>query len=118
MLYAVSVIPFTFAYISGICLLYRHCAKKIMPAYTLFAVSGRMALTNYISQSFMGMLLFYGLGMGWGTSVGLVTIELIAVGVFLLLMLLSKLWLRCFLFGPLEWIWRILTYGRFFKIVK
>lgn len=118
MLYAVSVIPLTFAYISGLCLLYCRYSKKMMPAFTLFAASGRMALTNYISQSLMGMLLFYGLGMGWGTSVGLVTIEFIAMGAFLLLMLFSKLWLRLFLFGPLEWIWRILTYGRFFKIVR
>ena len=118
MLYAVSIIPLTFAYISGLCLLYRHHAQKMMPAITLFAAPGRMALTNYISQSFMGMLLFYGLGMGWGTSVGLVTIEFIAMGAFLLLMLFSKLWFRLFLFGPLEWIWRILTYGRFFKIMR
>ena len=118
MLYAVSVIPLTFAYISGLCLLYCRYAKKMMPALKLFAASGRMALTNYISQSLMGMLLFYGIGMGWGTSVGLVTIEFIAIGAFFLSVLFSKLWLRSFLFGPLEWIWRILTYGRFFKMLR
>ena len=63
-------------------------------------------------------MLFYGLGMGLGTSIGLVTIEFVATGAFLLFMLLSKLWLRRFLFGPLEWIWRILTYGRYFKISR
>ncbi|MBR6180915.1 MAG: DUF418 domain-containing protein [Prevotella sp.] len=118
MLYAVSVIPLTFAYISGFCLLYCRHTKKITPVFTLFAASGRMALTNYISQSFAGMMLFYGLGMGLGTSIGLVTIEFVATGAFLLFMLLSKLWLRRFLFGPLEWIWRILTYGRYFKISR
>ena len=66
----------------------------------------------------MGMVLFYGLGRGWGTSVGLVTIEFIAMGAFMLSMVVSKVWLHFFLFGPLEWVWRILTYGRFFKIVR
>ena len=118
LLYAVSVIPMTFALMSGICLIYSRYTEKVKRVYGLFAAPGRMALTNYISQSLMGMVLFYGLGMGWGTSVGLVTIEFIAMGAFMLSVVVSKVWLHFFLFGPLEWVWRILTYGRFFKIVR
>ena len=118
LLYAVSVTPLAFAYITGICLFYKHWYKKTKPAFTFLAASGRMALTNYISQSLIGVLLFYGLGMGLGTSMGLVSIELIALVVFFLLMFLSRLWLRFFLFGPLEWIWRMLTYGRYFKFIS
>jgi uncharacterized protein len=118
LLYAVSVIPFTFTYIAGICLLYRRWHSKMQPVFTLFAASGRMALTSYIMQSVSGMLLFYGIGLGLGTSMGLVTIELVAVCVFFLLVLLSRLWLRYCSFGPLEWIWRMLTYGQFFKLFK
>ena len=116
LLYAVSVIPLAFAYITGICLLYTLYYTKMKPAFSFLAASGRMALTNYISQSLIGVLLFYGLGMGLGTSMGLVSIEMTALGVFFLLVLLSRLWLRFFLFGPLEWIWRMLTYGRYFII--
>ena len=117
-LYAVSVVPFTFTYIAGICLLFIRYQEKTRPVFTFFAASGRMALTNYISQSLFGILLFYGIGMGLGTSLGLVTIELVALGVFLLETVLSNLWLRHFHFGPLEWVWRMLTYGRYFKIIK
>lgn len=61
-------------------------------------------------------MLFYGLGFGLGTSFGLVYVELTALAVFFLQILLSHLWLRYFRFGPLEWLWRMLTYGRYFHI--
>ena len=77
-----------------------------------------MALTNYISQSLIGVLLFYGLGFGLGTSFGLIQIELTALAVFFIQILLSRLWFRYFRFGPLEWIWRLLTYGRYFPILR
>ena len=118
MLYAVSVIPLSLVYITGICMLYTRWHTGLRPIYTSIAASGRMALTNYISQSLIGILLFYGLGMGWGTSMGLVSIELTAFTAFLFLVFLSRMWLRRFHFGPLEWIWRMLTYGRCFKIMK
>jgi len=118
MLYAVSVIPLSLVYITGICMLYTRWHTGLRPIYTSIAASGRMALTNYISQSLIGILLFYGLGMGWGTSMGLVSIELTALTAFLFLIFLSRMWLRRFHFGPLEWIWRMLTYGRYFKIMK
>ncbi len=118
MLYAVSVIPLSLVYITGICMLYTRWHTGLRPIYTSIAASGRMALTNYISQSLIGILLFYGLGMGWGTSMGLVSIELTALTAFLFLVFLSRMWLRRFHFGPLEWIWRMLTYGRCFKIMK
>lgn len=76
--------------------------------FTMLAAPGRMALTNYISQSLIGILLFYGLGLGLGTGFGLICIELTALIVFLVQILLSCLWLRYFRFGPLEWLWRIL----------
>lgn len=82
------------------------------------AAPGRMALTNYIGQSLIGMSLFYGVGLGIGSSVGLLTTELIALGVFAFQILFSMLWLSLFRFGPLEWIWRMLTYGRWLNIMQ
>jgi len=75
-----------------------------------------MALTNYISQSLIGIVLFYGIGFGLGTSFGLVYIELTALAVFVFQIICSSLWFRLFRFGPLEWLWRIFTYGRYFSI--
>ena len=79
---------------------------------------GRMALTDYIGQSVFGMLLFYGIGFGFGAGVGLVYVVLIAAGVWIVQAFFSGIWLRYFQFGPLEWIWRMLTYGKVFKLVK
>ena len=116
LLYAVSVIPLAIVYIIGICMLYlRHQDGAV---FRWLAAPGRMALSCYISQSLIGIVMFYGLGFGLGTTFGLVHIELIALTVFLLQVLLSRFWLRYFYFGPLEWLWRMLTYGRYFSICK
>ena len=114
LLYAISVIPLAFCYIIILCLIYnRH---KDAALFRHLAAPGRMALTNYIGQSIIGIFLFYGFGLGLGTRVGLWPIELIALGVFLLQIALSRLWLHWFRFGPLEWLWRMLTYGRWLTV--
>ncbi len=114
MLYTVSVLPMATAYIAIVCLL--HLRFTNARCFRLMAAPGRMALSNYISQSLIGVLLFYGLGLGLGTSFGLVSIELTALIVFLVQIACSTLWLRQFRFGLLEWLWRILTYGRYFSL--
>lgn len=116
LLYTLSVYPLGFAYAALLglfCIRHRHIAL-----WRIFAAPGRMALTNYISQSLIGMWLFYGIGLGLGASVGLGATELIALGVFSFQVLFSMGWLRFFRFGPLEWIWRMLTYGKFLPILK
>lgn len=113
-IYTVSVYPLGLAYMCGMCLMYlRH---KDLAVWRRLAYPGRMALTNYIGQSVIGALLFYGIGLGLGASFGLVQTELIVAGVYLFQMAFSRVWLRFFRFGPLEWIWRMLTYGRWFDI--
>lgn len=114
LLYAVSVIPLAFCYILGVCLLF----VKRGPSLLMLASPGRMALTCYIFQSVIGILLFYGLGLGLGTTFGLVTIEATALVVFFVQTVLCRLWLRYFRFGPLEWLWRMLTYGHYFPMMK
>lgn len=114
LLYAVSVIPLAVCYVAAFCLFYMAGHDRF---FRFLAAPGRMALTNYITQSLIGIFLFYGIGLGWGTRLGLVHIELIAVGVFFLQVILSHVWLRCFRFGPLEWLWRMLTYGKWFSIL-
>ena len=113
-IYALSVYPLGLAYLSGICLLYLR--RKNAGAWRAFAAPGRMALTNYIGQSVIGMFLFYGIGFGLGAGFGLAQTELIVLAVCLFQMIFSALWLRAFRFGPLEWIWRMLTYGKRFAL--
>lgn len=114
LLYFASVFPLGFAYIAGVCLL--HLKYPHFWLFRLFTAPGRMALTNYIGQSAWGMFLFYGIFLGFGASVGLVYVVLISIGVYLVEALFSHIWLRYFNFGPLEWIWRMLTYGKVFKL--
>ena len=116
LLYGVSVIPLAIVFIIGICLLYLQSPKSVV--FRWLAAPGRMALSCYISHSLIGILLFYSLGFGLGTSLGLVYIELIALVVFFIQIIVCRIWLNYFRFGPLEWLWRMLTYGRYFPIIK
>lgn len=116
LLYAVSVYPLGFAYMSSLCLLYLRSSRSSV--WRALAAPGRMALTNYFCQSIVGMFLFYGIGFGLGAGVGLSLTEIIALGVFVLQMLLSRLWLHYCQFGPLEWIWRMLNYGKPLQLFK
>lgn len=113
-LYFMSVYLTAFGYIATISLLYMKF--KGLSVWKFLSAPGRMALTNYIGQSFIGMIIFYGIGFGLGASMGLTYVELIVLGVYLLEILFSRAWLRLFRFGPLEWVWRCLTYGRIIKI--
>lgn len=115
-LYFASVFPLGLAYVAGSCLCYLR--QPQWRGFRFFATPGRMALTNYIGQSVFGMLLFYGIGFGFGAGVGLVYVVLIAAGVWIVQALSSGIWLHYCQFGPLEWIWRILTYGKVFKLLK
>ena len=113
LLYLVSVYPTGFAYAAGISLLYLRWKK--LRLWSWLAAPGRMALSSYIGQSVIGMFLFYGIGLGWGAGIGLLQTEGIVLGVYLFQMLFCLGWLKFFRFGPLEWIWRMLTYGRWFS---
>lgn len=110
LLYTFSIYPMGLAYASGFSLCYLH--KKDQRIFRMLAAPGRMALTNYIGQSVWGMVLFYGIGFGFGADTGLVYVLLIATGVYAIQIIFSHLWLHFFQFGPLEWIWRKLTYGK------
>ncbi len=75
------------------------------------AAAGRMALTNYISQSIICTLIFYSYGFGLFGSVGRAAGLGIVLIIYLAQLAFSFWWLQRFQFGPLEWVWRTLTYG-------
>lgn len=76
------------------------------------APAGRMALTNYLSQTLIQTLLFTGAGLALGNFFGLVFVLPLAAVIFAAQVVVSGWWLRRFRFGPCEWLWRSLTYGR------
>jgi len=74
---------------------------------------GKMAFTNYILMSLICMFIFYGNGFGFFGSVERGCQILIVLGIWIVLLVISPLWLGRFRFGPLEWIWRVLTYWKY-----
>lgn len=78
----------------------------------LLGAAGRMALTNYLLQSLVCTTIFYGYGLGLYGQVGAAAGIVLTVAIFALQILYSSWWLRRFRFGPMEWLWRTLTYGR------
>ncbi len=75
--------------------------------------AGRMALSNYISQSVICTLIFYGHGLGQFEQVSRLGQFGIVVAIWALQLAWSPWWLARFRFGPLEWLWRSLTYMKF-----
>lgn len=112
--YALSVVPLALAYAAGIALLWLRPAAASW--IRLLAPAGQMALSNYIMQSVLGVLIFYEMGLGLGNELAYGWIILLALAIFLIQLLLSYSWLRYFNFGPLEWIWRQLTYLKQFPL--
>jgi uncharacterized protein len=84
----------------------------------IFAPVGRMALTNYLMQTAICVVLFYGYGFGLFGRFGALAATLLALGIFLFQILFSTLWLRYFNYGPMEWVWRCLTYRRRIDLVR
>jgi uncharacterized protein len=77
-----------------------------------FGPVGRMALSVYISQTVIGVLVFFGFGLGLlGRFGNTVTIPM-GIALFALQVSASRAWLARFRFGPLEWVWRSLTWLR------
>ena len=73
---------------------------------------GQMALTNYILHSFIGMLIFFGIGFGLFGKIDR-SLQILIVGIIWIFQYLaSEKWLNSYKFGPLEWVWRSLTYGK------
>jgi uncharacterized protein len=97
-------------YLSAIVLLYQRPSwqKRIC----LLAPVGRMALTNYVMQTVFNLLIFYGYGLGLLGKVGTAFCILLSLVIFTAQIAYSNWWLKIFRFGPAEWLWRSLTYGK------
>ncbi|MBK9263805.1 MAG: DUF418 domain-containing protein [Polyangiaceae bacterium] len=77
----------------------------------IFGPAGQMAVTNYLSQSILAIIVYYGVGFGAIGDIGLRTTLYLPLSVFALQIAWSHVWLRHFRFGPVEWVWRSVTYG-------
>ncbi len=78
--------------------------------------TGRMALTNYLMQSVIATTLFYGYGFGLYGKVNFWQGILLVVAIYVVQVIWSNYWLNHFRFGPMEWMWRSLTYRKLQKM--
>lgn len=76
------------------------------------APAGRIALTNYLAQSALGLLIFTGIGFGAAGSLSPWQTAALAVLIFALQLCASAIWLRRYRYGPAEWLLRWITNGR------
>ncbi|WP_433748826.1 DUF418 domain-containing protein [Falsibacillus pallidus] len=74
------------------------------------AAAGRMSLTIYLMQSILSSFIFYGYGMGMYNKLPLETGVWVAIGIFMIQVILAEIWFSKFTYGPLESIWRKWTY--------
>lgn len=98
----------TIVYISG--LFYLLNLKQMEFVADSLAIVGKMAMTNYLMQSLIGVILFYSIGLGWAGDISPAWCYLIAILVFVFQVMYSKWWLSKYNFGPMEWLWRSATY--------
>ena len=98
-------------YCAGIVVALRSNWGRIV--FTPFGAVGRMALTNYLSQGFLYAFVMFGVGPGLGLAgkIGDFAVVLICLAFFAAQIAFSHWWLARYRFGPMEWVWRTLTYG-------
>lgn len=108
--YELGRVPLTLGHVGLVLFIF-----KLAPGAALlrrFAATGRMAFTNYLTQSLICTLLFTGVGFGLYGSLARHQLYYVVAAIWLAQLIWSPWWLARFHYGPLEWLWRSLTYGR------
>jgi uncharacterized protein len=106
-----GVLALAFVYLAVLVLLF-HRSATWRQRLGYLAPVGRMALTNYLTQSVLYLVLFTGVGFGLYGAVGPAWCVALAVIIFASQTAFSAWWLARYRFGPAEWVWRTLTYGQ------
>lgn len=97
-------------YVAAIVLLFQkeNWKRRLMNFYE----AGRMGLTTYLMQTLFGIFIFFGIGLNLLGQIGSLASTGIALVIFIVQVYFSKWWLSRFTYGPVEWLWRSLTYGK------
>ena len=80
--------------------------------YGYFSIVGRMALTNHLIQSVVLTFISYGWGLGYALKLNGFQVLAIVCILYFLQIAVSNIWLKNFTYGPLEWVWRCITYWK------
>ena len=110
LIYPFQRILLVMAHASALILLYQ--AGRAKGLFARLEAVGRMAFSNYIMHSVICTLFFFGYGLNYYGSLEFYQIYYVVLAIWLLQLIVSPLWLKQFYFGPLEWLWRSLTYWK------
>lgn len=100
----------TIAYVLGIVLAAE--TKIGTKLFTSFAPVGKISMSNYLLQSILSTLIFYSYGLGFYNKISVVTGTILVILIYLLQIVLSHYWLKNHIYGPVEWLWRTITYKK------
>jgi uncharacterized protein len=103
----ISGITLCFFYLSSLAIFLIN--PQLLNLLRPFGYVGQMALTNYLMQTVISVFVF--MGLGYYGNVGLAEGIMFSLAIYALQIWFSSFWLRHFQFGPMEWVWRSLTYG-------
>jgi uncharacterized protein len=110
LIYPFQRILLVMAHVSAIILLYK--SGRARPLFRSLEAVGQMAFTNYIMQSVICTWVFFGYGLNYFAELEFYQIYFVVLAIWALQLVVSPLWLKYFVYGPLEWVWRSLTYWR------
>ncbi len=113
---AIGVVPLALAYVFMLMLFFeRNLGKRILSSV---APIGKMAFSNYILNSLIGNYIFVSAGLGYSRMVGPFYYTILGLLIYGMQIIISTLWMKYFNFGPIEWLWRSLTYKKWLTILK
>src|SRR5262249_14919267 len=110
LIYPFQRILLVMAHVSTIILLYK--SRFAQSLFRRLEAVGQMAFTNYIMHSVICTLVFFGYGLNQYAEWQYYQLYFLVLAIWILQLIASPLWLHYFQFGPLEWLWRSLTYWR------
>lgn len=95
-------------YITGFTLLYYNTVLR--SGLDKMAPVGRMSVTNYMAQSIIGVTLFYGFGANLAVELSFLGCLFLGLVIYSAQITYSNWWITRFYYGPIEWLWRVLTW--------
>lgn len=110
LIYPFQRILLVLGHVSVLVLLYK--GGYFQTLFRCLEAVGQMAFTNYIMHSVICTLVFFGYGLNQYAEWQYYQVILFAMAIWVVQLIISPLWLKYFLFGPLEWLWRSLTYWK------
>ena len=116
LIYPFQRILLVMAHVSVLILFYK--SQHAQSLFRRLEAVGQMAFTNYIMQSVICTLFFFGYGLNYFAELQFYQLYFVVAAIWILQLIASPLWLQRFRFGPLEWVWRSLTYWKLQPLLR